>query len=134
MTHEKTELMRQRIFAIARGYPDGNDARELSDDPLHKLAIGRDPVHGGSLAPQPTLSRFENGAGRVDLFRMADALADPNLGDRSQGLSLVAIHAEEHCGAGQGAGGPALQCFEVPLVLTARTVATRATQTLTVVW
>lgn len=76
VTHEKTELMRQRIFAIALGYPDGNDARELSDDPLHKLAMGRDPVHGGSLASQPTLSRFENGAGRVDLFRMADALAD----------------------------------------------------------
>jgi hypothetical protein len=76
VTHEKIELMRQRIFAIALGYPDGNDARELSDDPLHKLAVGRDPVHGGSLASQPTLSRFENGAGRVDLFRMADALAD----------------------------------------------------------
>ena len=76
VAHEKTELMRQRIFAIALGYPDGNDAGELSNDPLHKLAVGRDPVHGGPLASQPTLSRFENGAGRVDLFRMADALAD----------------------------------------------------------
>ena len=76
VAHEKIELMRQRIFAIALGYPDGNDARELADDPLHKLAVGRDPVHGESLASQPTLSRFENGAGRVDLFRMADALAD----------------------------------------------------------
>jgi hypothetical protein len=76
VTHEKIELMRQRIFAIALGYPDGNDARGLSDDPLHKLAVGRDPVHGGSLASQPTLSRFENDAGRVDLFRMAEALAD----------------------------------------------------------
>ena len=74
--HETIELMRQRIFAIALGYPDGNDARELSDDPLHKLAVGRDPVQGASLASQPTLSRFENEAGRVDLFRMADALAD----------------------------------------------------------
>ncbi|MBW2233026.1 MAG: transposase [Deltaproteobacteria bacterium] len=33
VTHEKTELMRQRIFAIALGYPDGNDARALSHDP-----------------------------------------------------------------------------------------------------
>jgi len=73
VTHETIELMRQRIFAIALGYPDGNDARELSDDPLHKLAVGRDPVQGGSLASQPTLSRFENSAGRVDLFRLADA-------------------------------------------------------------
>ena len=58
VAHETIELMRQRIFAIALGYPDGNDARELSDDPLHKLAVGRDPVQGGSLASQPTLSRF----------------------------------------------------------------------------
>jgi hypothetical protein len=74
VAHEKIELMRQRIFAIALGYPDGNDARELSGDPLHKLAVGRDPVHGEPLASQPTLSRFENAAGRADLFRMAEAL------------------------------------------------------------
>ena len=76
ISHSFRELVQQRIFAIALGYPDGNDARELADDPVHKLLMDRDPVHGESLASQPTLSRFENTVQTTDLFRMADALAD----------------------------------------------------------
>lgn len=74
--HTLQELLQQRVFAIALGYPDGNDARELAHDPVHKLALDRDPVAGGALASQPTLSRFENTVGRTDLYRMADALAE----------------------------------------------------------
>jgi hypothetical protein len=43
---------------------------------VYKLLVGRDPLGNEDLASQPTLSRFENGAGRADLFRMAVALAD----------------------------------------------------------
>lgn len=74
--HEIQELLRQRMFAIACGYPDGNDAARLADDPIHKLLVERDPVTGEALASQPTLSRFENTPRRADLYRMADALAD----------------------------------------------------------
>jgi hypothetical protein len=74
--HELQELLRQRMFAIACGYPDGNDAARLADDPIHKLLVERDPVTGDALASQPTLSRFENTPRRTDLYRMADALAD----------------------------------------------------------
>ena len=76
VAHTVEELLRQRIFAIAQGYPDANDARALADDPIHKLLVGRDPVSGEPLASQPTLCRFENGMGRVDLYRMAEALLD----------------------------------------------------------
>jgi hypothetical protein len=76
IAHSFAELLRQRVFAIALGYPDGNDARELADDPVHKLLLDRDPVHGEALASQPTLSRFENTVQRTDLYRMAEALAD----------------------------------------------------------
>ena len=58
--HAVRDLLRQRIFGLACGYEDGNDAARLADDPLHKLAVGRDPVTGDALASQPTLSRFEN--------------------------------------------------------------------------
>jgi hypothetical protein len=34
--------MRQRLYAIACGYPDGNDAGRLSADPIQKLLCGRD--------------------------------------------------------------------------------------------
>ena len=49
--------------SVACGHPDGNDADHLADDPIHKLLLGRDPVAGGRLASQPTISRFENDAG-----------------------------------------------------------------------
>src|SRR5205085_9013527 len=74
--HELEELLTQRIMAIACGYADANDAAKLASDPVHKLLVGRDPVEGEDLASQPTLSRFENGVGRKELFRMAEALAD----------------------------------------------------------
>ena len=75
VSHELEELLGQRIFGIALGYPDANDAARLADDPLHKLLVGRDPVSGAALASQPTLSRFENGVGRRALYRMGEALA-----------------------------------------------------------
>ncbi len=74
--HAIRELLRQRLYAIACGYPDGNDASRLGGDPIQKLLCGRDPLAGEDLASQPTLSRFENAVGRADLYRMGIALAD----------------------------------------------------------
>jgi len=74
--HELQDLVRQRVYAIACGYPDGNDAARLSSDPVHKLLVGRDPAGESDLASQPTLSRFENAVDRADVFRMGEALAE----------------------------------------------------------
>lgn len=74
--HTLGDLLRQRLYAIACGYPDGNDASRLAADPMHKLLCGRDPLRGKELASQPTLSRFENAVARADLYRMSVALAD----------------------------------------------------------
>ncbi len=71
--HAIGDLLRQRLYAIACGYPDGNDASRLAADPMHKLLGGRDAVGGEDLASQPTLSRFENAVTRVDLYRMGVA-------------------------------------------------------------
>ena len=73
--HTLAEQVGQRIFSIACGHPDGNDAEHLADDPIHKLLLGRDPVAGAPLASQPTISRFENGATRTALYRMGRELA-----------------------------------------------------------
>jgi hypothetical protein len=62
--HELSELITQRVMAIALGYEDANDAARLASDPIHKLLVGRDPVDGEDLASQPTLSRFENAPDR----------------------------------------------------------------------
>lgn len=74
--HELLELMRQRIFGIACGYADCNDAARLADDPIHKMLVGRGPIDGDALASQPTLSRFENSVSRTGLFRLAESLSD----------------------------------------------------------
>ena len=73
--HTLADLIGQRIFGIACGHADGNDADHLADDPINKLLLGRVPVSGAPLASQPTISRFENGASRAALYRMGRELA-----------------------------------------------------------
>src|SRR5208337_2182047 len=82
--HSLRELVAQRVFSIACGYPDANDSARLSGDPMHKLLLDRDPVAGRDLASQPTLSRFENGVGVKELYRLGEALA----------VSVIRRHAE----------------------------------------
>jgi Transposase DDE domain group 1 len=54
--HHVVDLLRQRMYAIAAGYEDCNDAGKLRFDAMHKLAVGK----MSSLASQPSLSRFES--------------------------------------------------------------------------
>jgi hypothetical protein len=73
--HTLKDLLAQRIFGLACGHPDANDADRLADDPIHKLLLGRDPLDGDPLASQPTLSRFENQVGAQELYAMGRELA-----------------------------------------------------------
>ena len=74
--HGLQELVAQRVYGLACGYPDANDAARLADDPIHKLLLGRDPLTGARLASQPTLSRFENAPSGGELLAMSEALFD----------------------------------------------------------
>jgi len=74
--HQTIELIRQRVFGIACGYADCNDAARLADDAIHKLLVERDPIAGPALASQPTLSRFENAVGPRALIAMGHLLAN----------------------------------------------------------
>ncbi|MGA7766396.1 MAG: IS1380 family transposase [Candidatus Sulfotelmatobacter sp.] len=74
--HSLRELVAQRVFSIACGYPDANDSARLSEDPIHKLLLDRDPIEGRDLASQPTLSRFENGVRVKELYRSGEFLAE----------------------------------------------------------
>ena len=58
--HPIVSLLRQRVYGVACGYEDCNDATELAFDPIHNLALGHVPSENHRLASQPTLSRFEN--------------------------------------------------------------------------
>lgn len=76
VVHELFDLFRQRVYGIACGYADCNDAARIGDDPIHKLLLDKDPIDGTALGSQPTLSRFENSVSSKDLFRMGCELTD----------------------------------------------------------
>ena len=73
--HSLEDLLRQRIYGLASGYADANDAARLAHDPIFKLLLDRSPVAGPELSSQPTLSRFENSMGAKENYRLALALA-----------------------------------------------------------
>jgi hypothetical protein len=74
--HNLLTLVRQRLFAIAQGYEENNDAATLAKDPAFKIMAGKAPESDGDLASQPTLSRFENRVTAKDLRRLSDRLLD----------------------------------------------------------
>src|SRR5712691_9060773 len=83
------DLLKQRIFHIAAGYEDANDANTLRHDPIFKLLLDRLPETGAPLASQPTISLFENNVAPTEIYRLALVLVDqfiasyshpPNLG------------------------------------------------------
>ncbi len=74
--HDLLTLVRQRLFAIAQGYEDNNDAATLAKDPAFKIMAGKAPESDGDLASQPTLSRFENRVTAKDLRRLSDRLLE----------------------------------------------------------
>jgi hypothetical protein len=80
VTHSWADVVAQRVFAIACGYPDANDADGLAEDPIQKLLLERDPISGARLASQPTISRFENALGPRALYRLGETLADTVIG------------------------------------------------------
>jgi len=84
------DLLRQRVYQIACGYEDANDADTLRSDPLFKSAVGRAPESERDLGSQPTLSRLENGVTRKELRRFAQALVQFFL-QQHQGEPVVRI-------------------------------------------
>jgi len=79
--HSLATLVRQRVFQLACGYEDQDDADELRSDPLLKLVCGRRPQRDPDLASQPTLSRLENAVDRRACYRL--------------GLALLAVYLRE---------------------------------------
>jgi hypothetical protein len=57
--HDRHEQVRQRLYQIALGYAECNDAARLRHDPVLKSVCARSPQAEG-LSSQPTLSRLEN--------------------------------------------------------------------------
>src|SRR4029434_2909932 len=55
IAHSLRDLFAQRVYQIASGYADGNDANSLRHDPLFKLSVERLPLESAQdLASAPT--------------------------------------------------------------------------------
>ena len=75
--HSLRDLFAQRIYQIASGYADGNDANSLRHDPLFKLSVEREPLDPTQdFASAPTFSRLEHRMTRPDLYRLTQAFVD----------------------------------------------------------
>lgn len=72
--HDRHEQVSQRIYQIALGYEDCNDADTLRHDPLFKLVCDRAPKSPQGLSSQPTLSRLENAVTGNSLRKMIAVL------------------------------------------------------------
>ena len=82
--HTRHTVLQQRLYQIAAGYADQNDADALRRDPLVKLVCGRLPETDPDLASQPTVSRFENRFSARDCYRLAEALGTVYLRERER--------------------------------------------------
>jgi hypothetical protein len=89
------DLLKQRVFQIAAGYEDANDANTLRHDPIFKLLLDRLPETGAPLASQPTLSRFENRVSRTALYRMALVLVDQFLASYSHPPKVIVLDVDD---------------------------------------
>jgi hypothetical protein len=59
--HSAEDILTQQVYQILAGYPDGNDAQLLRDDPLFKTIVGKDPRgEDNSLASGSTINRFQH--------------------------------------------------------------------------
>jgi hypothetical protein len=92
--HTVLEMLRQRIYGIACGYEDCNDAKWMREDPALKLAVGRAPSQD-DLASQPSLSRLENAVGWRQCWRISEALLEAYIeGHRKHPPSRIVLDVD----------------------------------------
>jgi len=92
--HTVLGMLRQRIYQIACGYEDCNDADWMRQDPALKLALGRAPSED-DLASQPTLSRLENAVSSRECWLISVALLDAYIArHRTAAAGRIVIDAD----------------------------------------
>lgn len=84
ITHSLRTLIAQRLMAIALGYEDGNDHRDLRHDPLLQLITDRGIDDAQPLASPSTFCRLENRVDRASLVRMAEVFVEQFIGSHKR--------------------------------------------------
>jgi len=102
VTHGLAEMLRFRMLAIACGYEDADDCDTLRFDPLFKMAVGHAPESGLDLCSQPTMSRLENMASRIEAARMTAALVDTFCRSFAKPPATITLDIDDTCDAVHG--------------------------------
>ena len=76
VTHRYADMTLARMMMIAAGHEDCDDIGSLKADPALKIACDRAPETGADLMSQPTLSRLENNADAMTLYKIGSNLID----------------------------------------------------------
>jgi hypothetical protein len=99
IAHTLRDLFAPRIYHIASGYADGNDANRLRYDPMLQLRVERVPLDPTQdLASAPTFSRLEHRVTRTDLSRLTHAFVDHCIASSPEppaALVLALDHSED---------------------------------------
>lgn len=83
------DMVSQRLFQIACGYEDCNDANSLRNDLLFKIITQRRMEE--NLASQPTLSRLENSVSYKELYRLAEAMIELYLDTKDKKTKKIVL-------------------------------------------
>jgi hypothetical protein len=89
--HPRLEQLRQRLYQMALGYEDCNDADSLRHDPVLKTVCDRLPKDEEGLSSQPTLSRFENAVDMKAIKSMLLALEASYVESLSPDRELIVL-------------------------------------------
>lgn len=97
LRHSVLNMLRQRVYGIAAGYEDCNDASKLRFDSMHRLAVGFKPSDGLILASQPTLSRWENSADFAGLDALQKLLVRIYINQRKKKPKVLKLAIDTTC-------------------------------------
>ncbi len=92
--HPRQEQVQQRVYQIAMGYEDCNDADDLRHDKVLKTACDLNPEHDTGLSSQPTLSRFENSADMGTVVQLIKAFEDSYVASLPENTDAIVIDVD----------------------------------------
>jgi len=106
LRHTYVDLIRQRVYQMAAGYEDCNDANHLRIDPALRLALGKDEEYAAS---QSMLSRLENeilgnDKGMAALEETLQRSVDTLLRKKSKGRLIIDLDSTEDPAHGRQEG------------------------------
>lgn len=89
------DRLKPRVYHIAAGSEEANDATPLRDDPLCTLMRARLPERGAPLASQPPLARCENRVSRPALSRLARVVLEHYSASYDTAPTLLVLEVDD---------------------------------------